>query len=237
MKTVLQFSGGKDSTALMYLTDLDQVTVLFADTGATFPHLVRHVHETCEKLNANLVVVKPPVDVFEHTKTFGLPADVVPVEASAMMAPFMNPSPKQLLQSYVHCCGAMLWDPLFKYIKEHGVDHVLRGSKKSDRRVGVGPKVEVDGITYESPLWDWSDEDVFTYLKDQGVSLPEHYEKINDSLDCWICTAHLAHHGDEKIKYIREKYPDLWPVVSERMAKVKTVLSDEMARINPAFGA
>ncbi len=234
---VLQFSGGKDSTALLYLARpyLDRITVLFAETGATFPHLVRHINGTCEKLNANLVIVKPLVDVFEHTRLYGLPADIVPVEASAAMAPFLNPPPVQLLQSYMHCCGAMLWNPMLKYTRDNGVDLVLRGSKKCDKRVGPGPRVERDGITYESPLWDWSDDDVFAYLKEQRADIPAHYEQINDSLDCWICTAHLAHHGEEKMKYIREHYPDLWPVVSERMARVKSVLAHEMTRINPAL--
>ena len=37
------------------------------------------------------------------------------------------------------------------------------------------------------------------------------------------------------MKYIRASYPDLWPVVRERMARVKSVLGDEMARINSAL--
>ncbi len=126
---------------------------------------------------------------------------------------------------------------MLKYTRDNGIDLVLRGSKKCDHRVGVGPSVEVEGITYESPLWDWSDDDVYVYLKEQGAELPEHYPEINDSLDCWICTAHLAHHGDQKMKYIRENYPEFWPIVSERLGRVRKVLSDEMARISPALGA
>ncbi len=245
---VLQFSGGKDSTALLYVARpwLDRITVLFAETGATFPHLVKHIHATCERLNANLVTITPPMDVLEHTRIHGLPADIVPVEASAVMARFLNPPPAQLLQPYTQCCGAMLWDPMLRYVRDNGVDLVLRGSKARDRRVGVGPSAEVEGVTYLSPLWDWSDDDVYAYLREQGASLPDHYGfsqedgrerpgAINDSLDCWLCTAHLAHHGDEKMKYIRARYPDLWPVVSERMARVKSVLGAEMARINSAL--
>jgi 3'-phosphoadenosine 5'-phosphosulfate sulfotransferase (PAPS reductase)/FAD synthetase len=236
-KAVLQFSGGKDSTALMYLARpwLDRITVIFAETGATFPHLVKHVEDTCERLDASLVVIRPPIDVHQYTRVHGLPADVVPVEASAAMLPFLKPPPAQLLQPYTQCCGAMLWAPMLRYTRENGVDLVLRGSKASDRRVGVGPSVEVEGTRYTSPLWDWSDDDVYAYLAQQGATLPEHYEHINDSLDCWLCTAHLAHHGDEKMRYIRENYPDLWPIVAERVTRVQAVLAGEIARISPAM--
>jgi phosphoadenosine phosphosulfate reductase len=260
---VLQFSGGKDSTALMHLARpwLERITVVFADTGATFPHLLRHVEDTCRRLGAHLVIVRPPVDVIAHTREHGLPADVVPVEASAVARLFLNPPPAQILQPYTQCCGAMLWEPMLRYTREHAVDLVLRGSKRSDRRrVGVGARIEAEGVTYESPLWDWSDDDVYAYLAEQGAELPEHYgilsqdgreralaqkdgrerpgvsgRGINDSLDCWLCTAHLAHHGEEKLRYIRASYPDLWPVVAERVRAVQAVLGGAMAEIDPAL--
>lgn len=234
---VLQFSGGKDSTALLYLARpyLDKITVLFSETGATFPHLRKHVEQTCQALGAKLVVVHPPVDVHQHTLDYGLPADVVPVEATAQAMLFMNPPPQQMLQPYSQCCAAMIWNPMAKYITEHKVDLVLRGSKAADSRVGVGPCVEENGITYKSPLWDWDDDRVYSYLKEQGASLPEHYPAINDSLDCWICTAHLGHHGDQKMAYIRERYPEKWPIVVERMTRMRNVLGREIAKIGPAL--
>jgi 3'-phosphoadenosine 5'-phosphosulfate sulfotransferase (PAPS reductase)/FAD synthetase len=234
---VLQFSGGKDSTALMYLARpyLNEITVLFSETGATFPHLRRHVEQTCRKLGARMTIVHPEIDVHEHIYRNGFPSDIVPVEASAEMAPFLNPPPKQILQSYTQCCRAMLWTPMLGYMRENNVDLVLRGSKSCDPRVGVGPGTEIEGITYESPLWDWSDDDVYAYLKEQGAELPDQYPEINDSLDCWICTAHLAHHGDQKMHYIKKNYPDLWPVVSERMNLVRGIIEREAARIAPAM--
>lgn len=236
---ILQFSGGKDSTALLYRARpwLDRITVVFAETGATFPHLVRHIEDTCDKLGAKLVIIKPPMDVQEYTHHYGLPADVVPVEASAAMVPFLKPPAAQLLQPYTQCCAAMLWAPLLRYTHENAVDLVLRGSKAADTRVGVGPDVTIEGVRYSSPLWDWTDADVYAYLDGQGATLPDHYKSVNDSLDCWLCTAHLAHHGDDKMRYIRAHYPDLWPVVTERMARVQAVLDVELERIDPALAA
>src|SRR5262249_18785421 len=99
----------------------------------------------------------------------------------------------------------------------------------------VGNGYKENGVTYDSPLWEWSDGDVYAYLKEQSVMLPDHYGAINDSLDCWICSAHLAHHGDEKMRYIREHYPDLWPIVADRVSTVRSVLASELRRIHSAL--
>jgi 3'-phosphoadenosine 5'-phosphosulfate sulfotransferase (PAPS reductase)/FAD synthetase len=232
---ILQFSGGKDSTALLYMARpwLDQITVVFADTGAVFPHLLAHVEDTCKRLGAKLVTLKS--DVVKHTEQHGLPADIVPVDTTAMMAIALNPKPLQILQPYTACCGAMIWVPMLHYIRENSIDLVLRGSKRDDPRVGVGPSVEVEGVLYKSPLWEWSDGAVFDYCKVQGAPLPEHYDDVNDSLDCWLCTAHLAYHGDEKLRYIREHYPDLWPIVTDRLRRVERAVVAQLDRIAPAL--
>jgi 3'-phosphoadenosine 5'-phosphosulfate sulfotransferase (PAPS reductase)/FAD synthetase len=217
---VLQFSGGKDSTALLYLArpHLARIRVLYVDTGAAFPHVKRHVVETCERLGARLTIVHSHVR--EHIDAHGMPADVVPVEATAEMAPFLKAPAPVRLQSYLNCCAANLWLPMHEAVKASGARIVLRGSKLADARVGVPDRFMAGGIEYRSPLWDWSDADVMAYLAAEGATLPEHYSEIPDSLDCWLCTAHMAHHGRERLAWTREHYPDLWPEVAERMRQV-----------------
>ena len=236
-KALLQFSGGKDSTALLYLCRpwLSQITVLFADTGAVYPHVVDFVHETCEQLGAKLQIVRPPESVAAFTAREGLPADIVPVETLAEMQ-WTLPKPRsQLVQSYIRCCSAMIFTPMAKAVAESGITTVLRGSKKSDSRVGVADGYVEDGVTYLSPLWKWSDAQVYRYLEKEGVTLPKHYAAVPDSLDCWLCTGHLLRHGAAKLKWTKDNCPDLWPELSRRLGAVREAIDSERAVLGASF--
>lgn len=236
-KAVLEFSGGKDSTALLHLARpfLDRVDVIFCDTGASFPHVVDFVMETCRAWNARLTIVRPVVDVKSYTEEFGLPSDIVPVDSSPEMRGFIHQ--RQPLQSYFSCCRKMLWEPMHKFVIDSDATLVLRGAKKSDPRVGVPPGHFDGGIEYASPLWNWSDDKVHAYLKQEGVSLPAHYASVNDSLDCWLCSAHLAHHGKEKLAYLKEAYPAYWQETSERIARVRSEVMTHLSAVNSCYSA
>jgi len=236
-KAVLQFSGGKDSTALLYLCRplLNKITVFFSDTGAVYPHVVEFVHETCAKLGAELRVVKPPISVKDYTEREGLPADIVPIEAMREVQWTQKDKAPVLVQSYLKCCSAMIFEPMQRAVKESGAKIILRGSKKADSRVGVPDGYVEEGITYLSPLWNWSDADVFAYLDREGVALPKHYPEIPDSLDCWLCTGHLLRHGAAKIKWTKENCPDLWPELARRVRALRDTVDAERQRLASAF--
>lgn len=236
-KAVLQFSGGKDSLALLYLArpHLDRIEVHYGDTGAAFPHVARFVRETCDKIGASLKVIRPPVAIEAFQAEYGLPSDLLPVW-NAKETAWTKGESGPLLQSTVSCCGAMLWQPLYDAARVSGATLVLRGTKECDGQKGVAPGFTHDGITYDAPLWGWSDADVLAYLKEQGAALPEHYGEVNSSLDCWLCTGHTtAEHAPDMLRYLAKRYPEYAPIVKERASAVGRAVNAETSKLNTAF--
>ena len=240
MRTAVQFSGGKDSLAVLHLMrgrfDSD-TTVYFGDTGIAYPHIARFVAATCAAFGLRLKVVKPTVSALAFHAKQGLPADIVPVECSAEMQPYLSSRREPLLQSGLSCCSALLWRPLQEALLADGVRVVYRGSKKCDGQVGVADGfVDAHGIIYRSPLWDWSEKDVFDYLKAAGAELPAHYAQVNSSFDCYACTAWLNHTGvADRLAWTREAYPELWPEIETRLRRVREALDRERAGIDAAL--
>ena len=143
------------------------------------------------------------------------------------------------LQSHLACCRFMLWEPLHRTVRADGIKHVIRGSKSCDPHVGVPDGfIDRDGINYRSPLWSWSDANVFSYLEKWGVELPEHYRNGNENFnwDCILCTAYLnARWTKERLEYTRRHYPEIWPKLATRMETVRRTVDAERAALNEAF--
>lgn len=233
-RAILQFSGGKDSTALIHMARpwLDQIEVVTVDTGADFPHVRDHIHATLDALGVKATFIRS--DSMGWTKTHGMPADIIPVEASDVAPHMAGASPR--LISYFTCCFENIMRPMHEYVTASGHSLVLRGSKKADARVGVPSGFTFNGIEYRSPLWDWSDGEVFTYLSGNGISIPDQYDHgVNDGLDCWFCPAHLHHSGAKKLEYLKTKYPDLWPDIAANVRTVASVAREEMARLSAVW--
>ena len=108
---------------------------------------------------------------------------------------------------------------------------VIRGSKSCDSKVGVPDGfVDEGGVYYHSPLWDWTDKDVFDYIAEHKLMLPDQYSHgRNDSLDCWCCTAYMGKSGAARISYTKEKYPELYDIIQPNIlavnATIKTALN------------
>ena len=163
IRTALQFSGGKDSLALVYHLEalLPFIDVVMLDTG----DLTEEAYKNAEMIRS----IAPNFEVINtfpkfYRQTVGEPTS----------------------QNWIQCCAENIWLPMAQHIKANGYRQIFRGTKRCDPHLhGVFPGDVIDGVVYTMPLWDWSDDEVKAYLNEK---LPEPYRNGAGSMpDCVSC--------------------------------------------------
>lgn len=210
----------------MYKDDPDAVAV-YIDTGNSFPHVRQYVIDMCKKFGVELFIRGPERPVLDWQNDNGLPSDIVPWDATPMMRGMAKKNFTNKIVPYSACCTVNIWQPLMAAIAEIGAGEVIRGSKAADDKVGVPDGYTDDnGVRYTSPLWDWTDDDVFAYIEKAGIELPEQYASGTDSLDCWCCTAYMGPHGAARMAYMEKAYPELYRQAKPRVDRVKSTVKE-----------
>jgi phosphoadenosine phosphosulfate reductase len=215
----LAFSGGKDSLACWYLYREKNPIIFWANTGKSYPETIKII----EQVKADAVeFIEVKSDQEQQIKFYGYPSDVVPVDHSFEGMQFSGDKPVRV-QSYLNCCWANVGQPLTEAIAKRGITHLIRGqrldeSHKSTARHGS----VVNGVTYIQPIETWTKEQVLAFLRTQ-CQLPEHYAIDHSSLDCYDCTAYLAHSTD-RVAWMKEKHPNLHEKYKINMAALKSAL-------------
>ena len=222
MTVCLQFSGGKDSLACLYLLrdQWDTLKVAWLNTGAAYPEIKAYMQMWKDRLPGFVEICS---DQPSQVREFGWPADVVPINSTSM-GRSVTGQDGPLIQPYLSCCMANIWMPLHKAMIDMGVTTIIRGQRVEDGRKTPIRNGDVrDGITFLMPIENWTTEQVFDYLDDVGADMPPGYglgEKTGR--DCWDCTAYL----DENKQRI-ENLPD------DRKAEVKRrlgIIGDEIRK-------
>jgi 3'-phosphoadenosine 5'-phosphosulfate sulfotransferase (PAPS reductase)/FAD synthetase len=238
---VLQFSGGKDSTALLYALRpwLHRIEVVHLDTGGQLPHVAEHVQKVAAAVGVKMTVVRPPEPVMQFTERTGLPADVLSIWRTPGLAWLDRDGVGQLVQPAMTCCYAMIFHPLMEHLAATAATLVLRGAKACDARRGVPSGTVEAGIEVQNPLWHWTDDDVFAYLRQVGAPVLPHYAAgVNDGIDCWGCTAFLtADYGPARVQHIRDNYPELWPVLKDRLQRMHAATAADWSLAQSAIAS
>lgn len=204
--TMLQFSGGKDSRALLHMfkDQLESIIVAWCDSGAAHDETVIDMQKIAKKVPHFLIVRgNQPKQVEQN----GYPSDVVPINYTPLGRNLVKSAGEFKVQSTFDCCSANVWKPLHNAVTMLGIKTVIRGQRNdevySNKSVTDG-KV-VDGITYRAPLANWTEAQVFEYLKKNAVSVPDYYKSEGHGRDCWSCTGYLSQSGRIKNLPVAQK--------------------------------
>jgi len=222
--TALQFSGGKDSLACLYLNQhrWDQIYVVWVNTGAAYPETIEWMQQWKARL-PHFVEVRSNQP--QQVKECGWPVDLLPVNC-APFAPELGMKQSVRLQPYIGCCSANIWLPMRDATIGLGVSNIIRGQRAQDKRRNtlITNGFQHDGITYWLPIEHWSTKDVFAYLRQQSADLPPYYAKGElSSHDCWDCTAYL----DENQQRIKNLPPEKKSVVLDRLCMIRSAVQKE----------
>lgn len=232
-RIVLQFSGGKDSLALIYLfkAHLHRMTVLHCDTADQLPE-VQQLVAVIERTVTNFIRVKTdaPAWIAKH----GLPSDLVPIRCHPGVANIYREAGHPIVP-ITDCCAANRWDPMKNALREISPSLVIHGQRRSDL---MGWDNRSQGNTAQSPggwqewaaIADWSDADVMAYLRSVGAPILPWYSHRPHAPECATCPAGWS---EGRGAYLKEHHPDL----AERYAGYLKVHAAETAPVAAQFMA
>jgi phosphoadenosine phosphosulfate reductase len=211
-KVALAASGGKDSTACVWLLKdyLDRITIYHVDTGDELPE-VRDAVAAIEAMAPHFVRVT--TDVIGWIAAHGLPSDLVPHSAH-QFGQVMGEGQVRLAARY-DCCHANRAGALFARIKADGNTMMISGIRRDDMRVMSSHDGDVlDGIEVFYPVETWSTADVLAYLANVGAPLPPFYPELAHGVDCAGCSAWWS---EERGAYLRRVHPELYRQYQARL--------------------
>jgi 3'-phosphoadenosine 5'-phosphosulfate sulfotransferase (PAPS reductase)/FAD synthetase len=231
-RPALQFSGGKDSLACLYLLreQLDHITVYWLDTGDTFPE-TRAVIDSVRGWIPHFEVIQS--DVAAWRQEFGHPSDLVPAKAHALGVMYgMNDF---RLVSRFDCCWHNIMAPMSRRMKADGVDAVVRGTKLADTGVVPAEGPTEEGYDVILPIRDWSHADVHQYLDSVGAPRNRLYETTRgfSAPECMGCTAWW---DDSKAEYFRVVRPELLSDYQAKLRDIRSAIQSHLADLDAELG-
>lgn len=225
----LWLSGGKDSVACLFLhqDELADIHVLWANTGKYLPEHLAWI-ERLKALCPNWHEVRTDRDA--QNERCGFPADVLPVRSTNFGAAATGSVPAVKLQAQVQCCFENISGPLWEKSKELQVTHIICGQRngesyKAPRKHGD----EIGGVIFLHPIEDWTGERVMAFVKSK-ITVPRFYELEHTSVDCYDCTAYLAH-AEDRVFYMRRYHPEKHWHFIRRLKAVRDTIDSETSHM------
>lgn len=191
---VVNFSGGKDSTAMLLMMiergmHIDEIVC--CDTGLEFPGMYEHWKKVEEYIGRKITILKADKSFeywfCEHVKTKGKRKGEVGYGWPSMRIRWCTDRLKQQVTS--------------RYFKE------------LQKKYNI---IYYDGIAYDErervkdhkyPLVDWNvtEQDALQYCYEHGFDWGGLYEKF-DRVSCWCCPLQPL----DELRTLRKDFPELW---------------------------
>lgn len=223
----LAFSGGKDSLACWLLCRHEDPYVIWMNTGKVYPETMKVV-ELVRSQTDKFIELK--TDQAAQNERNGLPSEIVPIDWTSEGMHITGSKPVRI-QSYLQCCWQNISGPLMDAAVKLGVKYLIRGQRldeahKSPARDGS----EVGGLVLLQPIENWSKQEVLDFIG-KHMEIPDHFVLDHSSMDCYDCTAFLAHSVD-RAEWSKARHPELHRQHVIRLRQIRDALAPGMALLS-----
>lgn len=231
-RIALQFSGGKDSLACLYLMKpyWDRLIVYWLDTGSAYPETVSLAARVREMVpNFARVEGRQPQVIAD----FGIPTDILP--ASATPLGIFGSGHGEQMQDRYSCCLRSIMLPLHERMVEDGITLIVRGQKSADRLKSRVRSGDVhDGIEFLFPIEDWDTRKVMSYLREQDAPIPRFYEMLNTAPDCMSCSAWWE---EGAAAYLKRYHHTQYLENQSRLERINAAVGEHITAFNKEVSA
>jgi phosphoadenosine phosphosulfate reductase len=204
MKKILALSGGKDSLACLHLLKDELDSAIYVDTGFAYPETLKMIDYAATLLTVHRVQANRT----GQQAAFGLPADVVPVEWTAIGEAMTEQKPYRI-QSSFQCCFENIALPLYAKAHALGATHLVMGQRNAESYKSLSRDGDlVKDIIRLHPIEDWTTDQVMQFLS-KHMTVPAHFNFEHSSLDCYDCTA-FRHASADRVKWMKYAHPEMY---------------------------
>lgn len=225
-RIAFEFSGGKDSLAALFLLRpyWTRMMVYWLNAGDVFPETLEIVEWVRDQV-PHFTEIKS--DVHAVIRTHGLPSDIVPCN-STPLGRIIDGEHNVLIQQRYDCCARTVMQRMHDYVVTEGNTCIIRGQKSCDKGVPVKGGT-TDGIEIFNPILDWTDEQVFDYLRSNNLPISPVYESMKTTPECMTCSAWW---DDGRAAYMKERHPDAYAKYQSRLEQIRVVIAPMIAAFN-----
>ena len=211
---VLALSGGKDSMACLYFMRDELDSAIYVDTGYSYPE----THAMIAHAETMIPVHHVRVNRDANFATYGIPADVVPVDWTVTGQAMTGLKP-YFIQASLQCCFDNLSRPLLEKAKALGATHIVYGQRNEETHKSPSRDGTVfEGLTRIHPIETWTREQVLAYLAER-MEVPPHYHLTRSSLDCFDCPAYQGVSKDLHA-WTKARHPDYFRAYDQKYSAV-----------------
>lgn len=231
-RIALQFSGGKDSLACLYLMRpyWGRLTVYWLNTGDAYPETVQLAAAVKDLVPSFVEVAGRQPKVIEE---FGYPSDIVPVSSTPIG--IISTGRGVLLQDRYSCCFRSLMMPMHQRMLDDGITLIVRGQRADDAHKAPVCSGTIDGgIEYLFPIEGWDKATVMRFLNDNTVAIPRFYEVLDEAPDCMGCSAWWE---KGEARYLKRYHGKQFIERQRRMDIINSAVSEHIANFNKEVSA